>query len=109
MKERSKKYYEKNKEKKSLYYKRTGRQAKIKALTYYGNDVLACIKCGFNDIRALSIDHIYGRGAEERRRSSLRGATFYKKLIRENFPVGYQTLCLNCQFIKREENEEWRH
>ena len=30
----------------------------------------------------------------------------YNWLIKNNFPSGFQTLCMNCQFIKREENRE---
>lgn len=61
-------------------------------------------KCGFNDIRALCIDHINGRGLEERRR--LTGDKVYRKLRRKGFPKGYQVLCANCNLIKAIENGE---
>ena len=67
-------------------------------LSHYGNGNLACVKCGFNDVRALSIDHINDNGTEHRKKI---GCNIYLWLITNEFPPGYQTLCMNCQFIKR--------
>ena len=80
---------------------------KTEILTYYGNNKLACVNCGFSDIRALTIDHISNDGAEHRRKilkELTHKTTFidiYKWLKDHDFPPGYQTLCMNCQFIKR--------
>lgn len=81
---------------------------KIEVLTYYGNGKLACVRCGFNDIRALSIDHINGGGAAHIRSISggHRAGHIYAWLIKNKFPEDYQTLCMNCQWIKRNENNE---
>ena len=73
-------------------------KVKLEVLTYYGNGRLACVQCGFKDIRALSIDHMNGGGSAHRRRV---GNYMYAWLKRNNFPEGYQTLCMNCQWIKR--------
>ncbi len=100
---RQRKWNEANKERRiqrGIIYRAT---IKTKVLTHYGNGILACVKCGFNDIRALSLDHINGGGSKERR--SLTFHT-YKYLIDNNYPQGYQTLCMNCQWIKRVENHE---
>lgn len=78
---------------------------KIEVLTHYGNNRLACMKCGNTDIRVLSIDHISGGGGKHLR--GLRGIRIYHWLIQQSYPVGYQTLCMNCQFIKRRENKEY--
>lgn len=60
-------------------------------------------KCGFSDIRALSLDKIDGG----HRKSKLpRGLDLYYKLRSEGYPKGWQTFCMNCQFIKRIENRE---
>ena len=67
-----------------------------------------CIRCGFEDIRALQIDHINGGGSEERRDKKYRGASLHK-IVLESFLRGenkYQLLCANCNWIKREENQE---
>lgn len=75
---------------------------KVRVLTRYGNGKLACVKCGFDDIRALSIDHI-NKDEGKRVRAS---CGFYRWLENNNYPKGYQTLCMNCQFIKRQEDLE---
>jgi hypothetical protein len=77
---------------------------KILVLTHYGNGKCACTKCGYTDIRALSIDHINGAGGKHRR---ITGSMFYLWLINNNYPDGLTTLCMNCQFIKRDENREY--
>jgi hypothetical protein len=61
-----------------------------------------CIKCGFNDIRALQVDHINGGGCKERKAIGL--ATFYHNVRID--PKKYQLLCANCNWIKRWENNE---
>jgi len=81
-------------------------KSKVIVLTHYGNGKLACLRCGFDDIRALSIDHINGDGANHKRQ--LKYASIgYRWYINQNFPKGYQTLCMNCQWIKRFENNEF--
>ena len=35
------------------------------ALLHYGEGKIACVRCGFSDIRALSIDHINGKAPGE--------------------------------------------
>ena len=82
---------------------------KAEVLTHYGNGKLVCVRCGFDDIRALSIDHINGNGAEERRRLGVvhGRVNFYCWLQHEGYPDGYQTLCFNCQMIKKIENKEY--
>jgi hypothetical protein len=69
---------------------------------------LKCRRCGFSDIRALTIDHINGGGGIHRQqlKNTHRGIHFYVWLKKNGFPLGFQTLCMNCQFIKRVENNE---
>ncbi len=82
------------------------RKLKAEVLTHYGNSNLACVKCGFDDIRALSIDHMEGRGNRHRQGKLRTSASFYTWLKKQGYPKGYQTLCMNCQFLKRAENNE---
>lgn len=80
---------------------------KAQVLTYYGNGKLACVHCGESRMACLSIDHINGGGCKHRLNTSLRSSdSFYRWLVREDYPDGYQTLCMNCQFIKRVERGE---
>ena len=81
---------------------------KQEVLGHYGNGKLACVNCGFDDIRALSIDHINGGGRKHIRGLYGRGgAHFYRLLRRNGYPEGYQTLCMNCQWVKRFDKREW--
>ena len=73
-------------------------QRKKQVLIHYGGGKLACVWCGFNDIRALSLDRIAGR--KDKKGDKRTGEYLYKRLIDEGFPPGYQTLCLNCRYIK---------
>lgn len=62
-----------------------------------------CNYCGYKDMRAITIDHIDGGGSRERAQM---GARFvYIKIIGKR-GIGYQPLCLNCQAVKRIEEEE---
>lgn len=78
---------------------------KEEVMRHYGDGKLECCRCGFSDIRALSVDHIDGSGSKHRKElgSSIK---FYPWLQRNGYPDGFQVLCMNCQFIKRAENHE---
>ena len=87
-------------------------QIRQEVLRYYSQGTMACVKCGFSDVRALQMDHIKGNGAQERR--SLTGSQrqgcgiwFWQRLRSAGFPSGYQILCANCNTIKRFENREF--
>ena len=119
-KEYMKEYRKKNKDKLRIQHrewkqKRKGRnkelnqqeRARLKhqVLTNYSNgDFPKCVSCGFKDVRALTIDHIFNNGAEERREIMgnrlCAGTTFYRWLRKNDYPHGYQTLCFNCNWIK---------
>ena len=66
-----------------------------------------CVKCGFNDIRALTIDHVFGGGTDERKNI---GGGYYSHVLKkiENNTNEYQILCCNCNQIKKIENNEER-
>jgi len=79
---------------------------KAEVLTHYGAGEYSCVRCGFTDIHALSIDHINGDGAQHRKSLGMgSGSGFYQWLKNQGYPEGYQTLCMNCQFIKKGEQE----
>ena len=77
------------------------RELKREVLAHYsiGNKP-TCTHCGFNDLRALSIDHINGNGHRLRTQDKAH-RLIYRWLKDNSYPSGYQTLCMNCQFIKR--------
>jgi hypothetical protein len=73
-------------------------------LSRYGRDgEPICVHCGFTDIRALSLDHMQGNGNMHRRAIK---KWLYLWIKQQGFPTGYQTLCMNCQMIKAEQEGE---
>ena len=64
-----------------------------------------CVKCGFNDYRALQVDHIDVGGTKERR--VLANSHKIVNAIRIN-KEKFQILCANCNWIKRDEKGECR-
>lgn len=94
--------------KKSCEYSRRYRQSfKFIVLAHYSlGEIPQCVKCGFTDIRALSIDHINGGGGKHKASLGIKASSFYRWLITSGYPEGYQTLCMNCQWIKKFKNKE---
>jgi len=71
-----------------------------------------CAKCGFDDYRALQIDHINGDGYKERKSKGvgqkyIGNCNTVKKVCKGELK-NYQLLCANCNWIKRYENNEHR-
>ena len=93
------------KEQEKLHQQKRRANVKYLVLSHYGiNNKPLCVNCGFDDIRALTIDHVFNDGGQQRKMlPETRGSCFYPWLKKHKFPVGYQTLCMNCQFIKRDE------
>ena len=114
------KYYEKNKARRKseslAYAKANGNKsqrkwskkwrARLKQAVF---EILGkeCSICGFSDIRALQVDHIKGNGSRERKKLS---GNYYKFILGDvvSNPNKYQTLCANCNWIERSENDENR-
>jgi hypothetical protein len=107
--EYKKNYYAKNREEKlqRASINSAKRRAKQRQAIF---DLLGrkCVRCGFDDVRALQVDHINGGGTKER--TSLASPhSVYKKVLACG-GEGYQILCANCNQIKRyEQNESVRH
>jgi len=126
-----KRYYEKHKKRlnadKCVYHKKrysentlkikkktAERRAEVKeqVLSHYGRGGKAeCVLCGFNDIRALCLDHIADNGGDDRRAAMGKnlggsGSRFYFFVRKNNFPTGYQTLCSNHNLIKEIERKK---
>ena len=80
---------------------------KLEVLTHYGNGKCACVMCGESRLACLSIDHIDGGGKSHKRALGRYGSPFYRWLIKQGFPDGYQTLCMNCQFSKAFLDRSW--
>lgn len=86
----------------------SGKQTiKEHVFSHYCEGEILCKKCGFKDIRALSLDHIDGNGTKHRKELNITAGTQFYRWVRDNdFPEMFQVLCMNCQWIKRHENQE---
>jgi len=107
-------FYLRHKDKKTEYRKsnkkrdqetRQKHQSKLKeiVISHYSDKSMKCQKCGFSDMRALSLDHIDGGGSKHLKEIK---TNLYSWVIKNNFPKMFQVLCMNCQWIKRCENNE---
>jgi len=77
---------------------------KLALISFYGGK---CVHCGFNDPRALQIDHINGGGRKELQ--SIPRQTYYSLDYHKANKKKYQLLCANCNQIKRMECSEHSH
>jgi len=104
VKKQRKRQYKKRKLRQRKYMKNYFMKIKLEVFRHYSPE-LKCNKCGFSDLRALQIDHIFGGGVTHLKKTNGR---LYPWIIKNNFPVGFQVLCANCNWIKRFENNEVR-
>jgi len=85
-------------------------KVKAKCFSLFGGK---CQWCGFDDIRALQIDHINGvpKGLRSTKGNPHRGGIkLYRAIINGTYPQSdFQLLCSNCNWIKRYENNETNH
>jgi hypothetical protein len=78
-----------------------------KVINHYSNGEFICACCGEKEYEFLCIDHINGGGAAHRKslspdgKSNRSGVTVYNWLIKNNYPPGFQVLCVNCNWGKR--------
>ena len=62
-----------------------------------------CRQCGQGDIDVLTVDHIENDGFKHRKQLGKRdlcGDHFYRWLVKNDYPPGYQVLCMNCNMKK---------
>lgn len=90
-------YYSVHKEDLQRKAREKRKRIREEVIQHYGG---RCACCGESQFEFLTIDHIHGGGTKHR--ESLGGANyFYNWLIKNNFPEGFQVLCMNCNWAKR--------
>lgn len=79
----------------AVRYKSYHRSLKNRVIEAYGGK---CACYGEKRIEFLSIDHPNNNGQEDRKKRGKGGLSgaFYRSLIRDGFPEGYQVACYNC-------------
>lgn len=63
-------------------------------------------------LKLLVLDHVNGDGYKQRKGDDGKpnghgGQTLYRKLIKQGYPEGYQVLCHNCNYWKKDINNEY--
>jgi hypothetical protein len=66
---------------------------KLAVISHYSNGNNECACCGETHIEFLTLHHINGNGKNDR---EIHGNDLYRWLTKNNFPIGYQILCFNC-------------
>lgn len=72
-------------------------RARAAVLAHYG---AYCACCGETEEAFLSLDHINGDGAKDRRKIGKAGHAWYLYLVKTGFPTDIQVLCYNCNLAK---------
>jgi hypothetical protein len=95
MKEYKSKWEKDNKEQVSRSNKIRYEKYKNLVFDHYGHKC-SCPECGEAHFEFLTIDHIDGGGRKHRK--DLKIGNLYRWLVKNNFPLGFRTLCMNCNF-----------
>lgn len=95
-------YRERNRDKERLYNQSRRVRNRLEVLNALGGK---CVRCSYDDWRALQIDHINGGGTQERKQQTSIDR-YYRDMLQS--PEKYQVLCANCHQIKRYEEQEGR-
>lgn len=83
----------------------TDRRYAVRDEVYRAYGGYRCACCGETEKAFLSIDHVNNDGAKHKRECRLHtGEQLYRWLKRNGFPEGFQVLCMNCQWGKRNNN-----
>jgi hypothetical protein len=82
----------------------------LRRAAYLAYGGFRCTCCGESNEMFLSLDHIDGKGAEHRRQlKSKGGERLYTWLRDNNYPPGFQVLCMNCNFGKQRNGGQCPH
>jgi len=106
--EYAREWRKKNKEKFHATQKRCYEKVRGEMLVHYSQNPPSCECCGETRLYFLSLDHIKGNGSEHRRQivkenggTPIGGNALPYWLKKHGWPKGFQVLCYNCNFAKR--------
>jgi len=71
-------------------------------ISHYSKGTMKCMcpDCNEDHYDFLTIDHVNNDGAKHREEIGVGGSNLYGWLIVNDFPEGFQVLCMNCNFSK---------
>ena len=73
-------------------------QLKEAVMNVYTNGEQSCRHCGQCDLDVLCLDHINNDGKAHR--TKVKQDSIYGWVVRNDYPVGFQVLCFNCNMKK---------
>lgn len=83
-----------DRERERSYSREAHARRRLAVFRHYGTE---CACCGVSNWEFLTIDHVNGGGNKHRREIGVHsGDAFYVWLIKNNYPEGFRTLCMNC-------------
>lgn len=119
----SKRYYQRNRESRLQYAKeyrknnpekvkhivkfsskRKKLQQKYTVFNHYSKGTMSCKCCNENTYDLLTIDHINNDGKAHRK--ELKSHYMYRWLIKNNYPKGFQVLCMNCNWGRAQQPDK---
>jgi len=87
-----------NREQINAYSRNRNHQRKLDVFKHYSPNLM-CQCCGDNHLQFLTVDHIDGRKPHNHDYGFV-GTKLYNWIIKNNYPEGFQILCMNCNFAK---------
>lgn len=90
--------YYKHRKSYRLQYKKRWEEIKKRIFEKYGG--YQCICCKETNPYFLTMDHINGGGTKHRKSLKGGGMYLYRWILKNNFPPGFQIMCMNCNFGK---------
>ena len=87
------------------WYNKHSVERRLKVLSCVSNEI-KCNKCGFDDWRALHIDHVNGGGNKDRKLNATMYNPYHLMIKIQANKGMFQLLCANCNWIKRYDNKE---
>ena len=96
-----------NKERCKKYSYEFNQRNKRIAFEHYGGVPPKCTCCGEKEFEFLTIDHINNDGKEHRKLIGAGSYALYRWLLKNNFPDGFQIMCMNCNWAKGHHEKGW--
>lgn len=95
-------YYRSRREEFRIKTKARNAAIRLRVLQAYGGMSPSCACCSESIVEFLSVDHINNDGAAHRKSifNEPGARSFYRWLIKHDFPSGFQLLCHNCNRAK---------
>ena len=98
-KDKIKQYLNENSSRILFFQRQRNHKKKKMVMFHYSNGNMCCANCGDDIYEKLTIDHIDGGGIKHRKITGL-GSGLYRWLVKNNYPEGFQVLCIECNWLK---------